>query len=145
MKIFKSYNELLTMSSFEDRFRYLMVGGTVGIETFGFDRIFNQRFYMSKEWKSVRNKVITRDYGCDLGLKDYPIFGNSIVVHHINPISMEDLENHTDFLFDLNNLITVSSVTHNAIHYGQSNYPKTLQPIERFSGDTCPWRKTNAI
>lgn len=136
----KTYTELSKFTTFKDRFDYLQLNGQVGKDTFGFDRVFNQRFYRSREWKNCRNYVIDRDRGCDLGVEGFEIVGQSILIHHMNPISIEDLENHSDFLLNPEYLISVTHNTHNAIHYGDSNILVTA-PIERSPNDTCPWRK----
>ena len=133
-----SYRELLQFSTFEERFSYLSLLGQVGAETFGYDRIFNQQFYHSSEWRRARSGIILRDNGCDLGVPGYEIHSR-IYIHHINPITLEDLENGSDILLDPENLVCVSKQTHDAIHYGSvSSLPKV--PIERVPGDTCPWR-----
>lgn len=137
----KTYQELSQFSTFEDRYRYLRIGGRVGADTFGFDRVFNQRFYSSSEWKRVRHEVITRDMGCDLGIADREIFGR-IIIHHMNPISLRDLEEGSDFLLNPDFLICVSHDTHNAIHYGDEHLLPRLPP-ERTPFDTCPWKKKN--
>lgn len=138
MNISRNYTELSRLKTFKERFEYLSLKGSVGKETFGFDRMFNQRFYTSKEWKHVRDLVIVRDNGCDLGLEDFPILGR-IYIHHLNPFTMEDLEKHPSVLLDPEYLISVSFDTHNAIHYGsESLLPK--EPVERKKNDTCPWR-----
>ena len=138
MKI-RTYSELIRLPTFEERFEYLKLGGKVGKDTFGFDRIFNQKFYTSKEWKQVRDFVIIRDNGCDLAHKDHTIYGSKIIIHHMNPISLEDIENNTDILLNPEYLITTIHNTHNAIHYGDANLlPK--DPIERTKNDTCPWK-----
>lgn len=137
--IIRTYSELITLPTFEERFRYLKLDGAVGQDTFGFDRIFNQRFYKSREWKRVRDIVIARDMGCDLGIEDREIYGN-ILIHHLNPISLEDLENHTDYLLNPEYLICTTHATHNAIHYGDESLLVTA-PIERTKNDTCPWRR----
>lgn len=135
----KNYIELSRLKTFEERFQYLQLNGSVGIDTFGFDRYLNQALYRSKEWKDVREKVIIRDNGCDLGILGYEIFSKPLI-HHINPITQEQIENRDPSIFDMNNLITVTHKTHNAIHYGiDSNYSR--QPIERTKGDTTLWRK----
>ena len=126
--------------TFKERLEYLQLNGQVGKDTFGFDRVFNQRFYRSREWKNLRNYVIDRDRGCDLGVEGFEIFGQNILIHHMNPISLEDLENHSDFLLNPEYLISVTHTTHNAIHYGDAKLIVT-GPIERFPNDTCPWRK----
>lgn len=133
-----SYRELIQLKSFEERFEYLKLHGQVGRETFGFDRYLNQQFYRSKEWRQFRSLIITREEGLDLGLVGFPILGSPIV-HHLNPLTPEDVENSTDVLFDPNNVILVSHNTHEAIHYGDANLlPKA--PIERRPNDTIPWR-----
>lgn len=134
----RSYRELLQFKTFEDRFDYLKLVGEVGNPTFGYDRYFNQQFYHSSEWRRARNRIILRDNGCDLGMPDYEIHGR-IYIHHINPITKQDVEELSDNLFDPDNLICVTFDTHNAIHFGdERTLPKT--PIERAPGDTCPWR-----
>lgn len=138
MKI-KTYSELVRLETFEERFDYLKLSGVVGMDTFGFDRIFNQQFYSSKEWKRIRDKIIIRDYGCDLGIKGYEIFGQRIYIHHMNPISMKDIATQTEFLLNPEFLITVSHSTHNAIHYGGKELI-TQEPIVRTKNDTCPWK-----
>lgn len=135
---FKCYSELRSLSSFEDRFNYLRLRGKVGQDTFGFDRIFNQMFYRSKEWKSVRDKVIIRDNGCDLGVEGREIYGR-IIIHHMNPISIDDIKDNTDFLLNPEYLITTIHSTHNAIHYGNEHL-LMKNPVERTKFDTCPWK-----
>lgn len=137
MRIIRTYDELINIDSFEDRFEYLKIPGKVGAETFGFDRWLNQIFYKTKEWKRIRDEVIVRDMGCDLACKDYPI-GGKIIIHHMNPICMDDIVNRSDILLNPNFLICTSHNTHNAIHYGDQNLlPK--KPIERRPGDTKLW------
>lgn len=133
----RRYSELCRLQTFEERFDYLKLKGVVGESTFGFDRYLNQLLYRSSEWKRVRNAVIVRDDGCDMGLADYP--ANRIIVHHMNPLSVEDLENRSDLIFDPEFLICVSFNTHNAIHFGDETLLPKL-PVERKPGDTCPWR-----
>lgn len=128
------------MTTFQDRFNYLRLDGQVGKDTFGFDRIFNQRFYRSREWKAVRDFVIIRDNGCDLGIEGHEIHGQNILIHHLNPITLDDIENRTDILLDPEYLITTIHNTHNAIHYGDDGLLVTA-PIERSANDTCPWRR----
>lgn len=137
MKI-KSYSELSLLPTFKERFEYLKLGGTVGADTFGFDRIFNQKFYQSYEWKTVRNEIIVRDLGCDLGIEDRQIFGR-ILIHHMNPISLKDISDATKFLLNPEYLICVSHDTHNAIHYGDIRLVKK-DLVERKPNDTCPWK-----
>ena len=135
----KSYQELMRIQSFEDRFDYLKLHGTVGQETFGFDRYMNQSLYNSPEWKSVRRKVIIRDHGCDLAVKGMEIFG-VIVVHHINPLTVEDLFDRSDRILNMDNLISTSPNTHKAIHFGDKSLLATPMVI-RTKGDTTPWKK----
>lgn len=134
----KTYEELITFKTFEDRKGYLKLYGKVGKDTFGFDRVFNQRFYKSREWHDIRNEVITRDMGCDLGIYDREIFGK-ILIHHMNPISIDDILKSSNFLLEPNYLICVSHETHNYIHYGIKHPEQTL-PKERYRNDMCPWK-----
>jgi hypothetical protein len=134
----KSYNELITIPTFEERFRYLKVYGVIGDQTFGNDRYLNQKLYTLSKWKRVRDKVILRDNGCDLGCEGFEIY-SKIIVHHINPITVEDIVAGNPCVFDLNNLISTSHNTHNAIHYGDEKL-LIVAPIERKQYDTCPWR-----
>ena len=135
---YKSYRNLILLPTFEERYEYLKIQGVVGESLFGFDRYMNQEFYTSKEWRQFRNRIIARDEGCDLGLKDYPI-GGRVIIHHINPLVIADFENSTDALFDPDNVICVSNNTHEAIHFGAERLlPAT--PIERRPNDTIPWR-----
>lgn len=135
----KTYSELSKIASFEDRFRYLSLNGAIGEQTFGFDRYLNQFFYRSQKWKSIRDSVIIRDCGCDLGIDGYEIHGR-ILIHHINPITLRDIEYESEFLLDPEYLICTSHNTHNAIHYGDEGLLVTT-PIERVRNDTCPWRR----
>ena len=139
MKNIKTYSELITIPTFEERFEYLKLDGQVGVETFGFDRYLNQAFYKSDEWLSIRDYVITRDNGCDLGMEGYEIYGR-ILIHHINPITKDDIIQRSRILLDPENLITTVKRTHDAIHYGDSNLLMKA-PIERRKNDTCPWRR----
>lgn len=133
----RSYNELRRLRTFEDRFDYLSLKGIVGQSTFGFDRWLNQAFYKSKQWKDVRDMVIVRDDGCDLGIQGYEIY-SELLVHHMNPLSAEDIENGESWILDPDFLITTSLQTHNAIHYGDERLlPKG--PIIRQPGDTRLW------
>ena len=134
----RTYSELIQLPTFEERFDYLRLDGVVGKDTFGFDRYLNQQFYRSSEWKRIRNQVIVRDNGCDLGIDEYEIHGR-ILIHHMNPISIEDLQHMSDLLMNPEYLICVSHRTHNAIHYGDENLIVSA-PIERSQNDTCPWR-----
>lgn len=140
MTSIRTYSELITLPTFEERFAYLKLDGIVGVDTFGFDRIFNQQFYRSKEWKKVRDSIIVRDNGCDLGIEGRDIRGQRIIIHHMNPISLNDITKATDYLMNPEYLITTIHNTHNAIHYGDSNL-LTTAPIERSRFDTCPWKK----
>lgn len=133
----KSYTELSKLKSFEDRFNYLKLDGKVGVSTFGYDRYLNQIFYKSQKWKQARDKVIIRDNGCDLGIDGYQI-NDKIIIHHMNPISLEDIEKGSNVIYDPEYLICVSDNTHNAIHFGNDNIlEKTI--IERKPGDTKLW------
>ncbi len=135
----RTYKELSRLKTFEERFAYLQLKGIIGKDTFGFDRVFNQMFYHSQEWKRIRDKVIIRDNGCDLGISGYDIYGK-IIIHHMNPIFMDDIKNQTDFLLNPDYLICTTLNTHNAIHYGDENL-LAKAPIERNRNDTCPWKK----
>ena len=135
----RTYTELIKLPTFLDRFRYLKLDGVVANETFGFDRYLNQRFYKSAEWRRVRDQVIIRDQGCDLGVPGREIQG-TIIVHHMNPISIEDIERNPEVLFDPNTLICVSLDTHNALHYGDESILDQEVVVERRPGDTTPWR-----
>ena len=137
--IIRTYSELITLPTFEDRYEYLRLGGKVGEETFGFDRYLNQLLYKSNEWLDVRDYVILRDHGCDLGILDREIPGR-ILVHHMNPINVEDILRRSKFLLDPEYLISTMKSTHDAIHYGDSSLLITA-PIERTINDTCPWRR----
>lgn len=134
----KTYSELIALPTFEDRFEYLQLKGIVGQETFGFDRYLNQILYNSKEWKHLRNEIIVRDDGCDLALEGFEIHGR-ILIHHINPITIDDVIKRREMVFDPENLICVTHNTHNAIHYGDKSLLIT-GPIERRANDTCPWK-----
>ena len=136
----KCYTELSKLDSFEERYKYLRIKGSVGAETFGFDRYLNQVFYRSQRWKEVRDFVFIRDNGCDLGVDGYEIHG-SFIIHHMNPITIKDIELESDFLIDPEYLISTILNTHNAIHYGDDSLLVTA-PIERRKNDTCPWRMT---
>ena len=138
-KIIKTYSELITFPTFEERFQYLKLGGAIGVETFGYDRYLNQILYNSPEWKRFRNKIAVRDNGCDLALEGFEIHC-SILIHHINPITVEDVLRRNPCIFDPENAITTMLRTHNAIHYGDESL-LMLAPKERTANDTCPWRK----
>lgn len=137
--IIRTYSELLKLKTFEERYRYLRLNGKVGEETFGFDRWLNQRFYKDPEWLSIRDKVIIRDNGCDLGIKDRKITGR-IIVHHMNPITKEDILRRSDFLLNPDYLICTVKNTHDAIHYGDDSL-LINEFVERSRNDTCPWRR----
>ena len=139
MKI-RTYSELITLTTFEERYEYLKLNGQVGVETFGFDRYLNQMFYRSQEWKSIRNHVIIRDNGCDLGIEGREIYGQ-ILIHHMNPITKEDILNRTEFLLNSDYLISTIKSTHDAIHYGDKDL-LIKDPIIRTENDTCPWKQT---
>ena len=134
----RTYRECMQFTTFQERYRYLQIGGQVGKETFGFDRYLNQMLYRTPEWKRFRREMIVRDNGCDLGCEGYEIYGN-VLVHHINPITVEDVINRNPCIFDPNNVICTSLNTHNAIHYGDESLLIT-EPIARTKNDTCPWR-----
>lgn len=141
----RSYRELQSLKTFDERFKYLKLDSTVGQSTFGFDRILNQIFYKSEEWKAVRRFVIIRDTGCnnwccDLGIKDNPITG-PILVHHMNPIDVKDIEDYSDFLLNPEYLISTQLSTHNPLHFGLDLKPVNRNPIERTRNDMNPWRK----
>jgi len=133
----RCYSELVSFKTFEERFEYLKLDGIVGNETFGYDRYLNQLLYKSSDWKKIRNEVIARDNGCDLGIDGHEIF-ISPLVHHINPITIEDIKNRNPIIFDSENLITTILSTHNAIHYG---YKLSNNIQNRVPNDTCPWKQ----
>lgn len=134
----RTYSELIKIPTFLERFKYLKLNGSVGVDTFGFDRYLNQTFYRSYEWKRLRNDIIVRDMGCDLGLEGYDIF-DKILVHHMNPIGPNDIIHRSDYLLDPEFLICTSKLTHDAIHYGDEQI-LYQDPVIRTPGDTCPWR-----
>lgn len=134
----RTYSELIIRNSFVDRYNYLKLVGQVGVETFGFDRYINQMLYKSQKWLEARRKVIIRDKGCDLGVDGYEI-GDRIIVHHMNPITLEDIEEEKPEIFNPEFLISCSFITHNAIHYGDESLLPKL-PVERSANDTCPWK-----
>lgn len=134
----RTYSELIAFQTFKERFNYLKLDGLVGESTFGFDRYLNQMFYRSQRWKEIRDFVIIRDNGCDLGVEGYDIHSR-IVIHHMNPITIEDIRKESEFLLDPEFLICTIHNTHNAIHYGDENL-LIKAPIERSKNDTCPWK-----
>lgn len=136
---FKTYSELMNLHTFEERFQYLKLEGAIGQETFGFQRWLNQEFYHSSEWLSFRDSIIIRDNGCDLGVPGFEIY-SSILIHHLNPITYDDLLNRNTCVLDSENVICTKLSTHNAIHYGDENL-LIIAPIQRSHNDTCPWRK----
>ena len=139
-RIIRTYSELIKLPTFKERYEYLRLGGKVGEETFGFDRYLNQIFYTSDEWRSLRNHIITRDNGCDLAMPGREISeGVKILIHHMNPITVDDILNRSDFLLNPEYLICTIKNTHDAIHYGNSDL-LYKDPIVRFKNDTCPWR-----
>lgn len=138
-KSIKTYSELVKLNTFEERYKYLKLEGKVGEDTFGFDRYLNQIFYKTDEWKSVRDYVISRDNGCDLGMSDREIKFGKILVHHMNPITKEDILNRSDMLLNPEYLITTTKNTHDAIHYGSDDL-LYQDPVERYENDTCPWK-----
>ena len=139
MKI-RTYRELIQLPTLKERFRYLKLSGAVGKATFGYDRYLNQNFYRSQDWKRLRNEIIVRDDGCELGLEGHPIAGR-IFIHHINPIDDEDIINSTEYLMNPDYLICVSHDMHNAIHYGNEDILRAKDFMPRTPNDTCPWKE----
>lgn len=147
--IIRTYSELITLPTFEERYAYLRLDGEVGKETFGYDRYINQVLYNSWKWRRFRDSIIIRDNGCDLAHEDYEIKSwidengkmrhQKIIIHHINPITLDDIIKEHPMVFDPENVITTTFDTHNAIHYGNESLLRTA-PIERSRNDTCPWR-----
>lgn len=138
MRIIRTYSELITLPTFLERFDYLNLSGRVGDPTFGSKRYLNQLLYSTDRWKSLRNKIIIRDDGCDLGIIGREIYSRA-TIHHINPITIEDVLNNNPMVFDPENLITASDMTHKAIHYGDENL-LIKEPTIRREYDTCPWK-----
>lgn len=134
----RTYSELSKLTSYQDRFKYLKLDGAVGEATFGFDRYLNQLFYRSQRWKKIRDEVIVRDGGCDLGIEGYEIYKYAMI-HHMNPIAAKDIQDESEYLLNPEYLITTTQKTHNAIHYGNEDLLITM-PVERTKNDTCPWR-----
>ena len=137
MKI-RTYSELIKLPTFKERYQYLILDGSVGADTFGFDRYLNQLFYRSQKWRAIRDRVIVRDDGCDLGVEGYTIYGK-IIIHHMNPITLDDIMNESDYLLNPEFLIATTHNTHNAIHYSDESL-LISDPIVRTKNDTCPWR-----
>ena len=135
----RTYSELITLPTFTERYNYLKLSGSVGIETFGFDRYLNQTLYRSPEWKRFRRDMIIRDNGLDLACEGYEIVGK-ILLHHIDPLTVEDVLRRDPKIFDPENVICTSLNTHNAIHYGDESLLVT-EPIIRTKNDTCPWKR----
>lgn len=135
----RTYSELSKLRTFKERYEYLKLSSVVGEDTFGYDRYLNQQFYKSKAWKRIRDQVIIRDNGCDLGIDDRYI-NSRIYVHHMNPITKSDIINLTEYLLNPEYLICVSKNTHDAIHYGSEELLYTNHMVERRPNDTCPWR-----
>ncbi|WP_288887060.1 hypothetical protein [uncultured Eubacterium sp.] len=138
--IIRTYSELITFETFEERFQYLKLDGSIGEDTFGFDRYLNQLFYRSPEWRQVRNFVITRDLGCDLAIPEREIINQQILIHHMNPLTKDDIINKTDFLLNPEYLICTTKRTHNAIHYSDDRILIPDGPVVRTKNDQCPWR-----
>lgn len=135
----RTYSELSKLKTFEERFKYLQLSdGHVGADTFGYDRYLNQQFYKTREWKRLRDELIIRDNGCDLGIEGREIFGK-IIIHHLNPITKDDILNQTDYLTNPDYLICTTQTTHNAIHYGDESLLLST-PVARTPNDTCPWK-----
>lgn len=138
IQMIRTYSEAIRINDFKERYKYLQLFGEVGVDTFGYDRYLNQMFYHDPAWRDIRNKVIVRDNGCDLAYENRPIF-SGLIVHHINPITKQDVLDRSSKLFDLDNLICVSPITHRAIHYGDER-SIISEPAVRRPNDTCPWR-----
>ena len=134
----KTYTDLIQLKTFKERYDYLRLGGVVGRDTFGYDRYLNQRFYQSPEWKQIRRDVIIRDEGRDLAMEGYELHGG-IYVHHMNPVTIDDLANSAEWILDPEYLVCVSKQTHDAIHYGDASLLPQL-PKERTPNDMCPWK-----
>ena len=134
----RCYSEFIQIPSFKERYEYLRLNGIVGQETFGYDRYLNQAFYRSSEWKRVRNQIIVRDCGCDLGVEGFEI-NDKILIHHMNPITIDDIVHRPEYCLNPEFLISVSIMTHEAIHYGDESL-LVIEPIQRLPNDTIPWR-----
>lgn len=137
MKI-RTYTELIRIDDFVERYEYLRLRGEVGVSTFGWERWMNQMLYRSSKWRRTRDKVIIRDMGCDLAHQDFQI-GDRIIIHHMNPLTLEQIEDDVDEIYEPEFLVCTSHMTHNAIHYGDQSLLPQL-PVERMPGDTCPWK-----
>ena len=133
----RTYSELITIPTFEERYNYLKLNGIVGKETFGYDRYLNQLLYRSSDWRSFRDRIIIRDNGCDLACEGFEL-QSRIIIHHIDPITVEDILNKHPKVFDPENVVSTSHNTHLAIHYGDKNLI-SIAPINRYKNDTCPW------
>ncbi len=134
----KCYSELIALPTFIERYRYLKLNGVVGEDTFGFKRWLNQVLYTSSDWKSFRREIARRDNGCDLAVRGFEVYG-PVIIHHIVPITYEDVLNRSECLFDPENVILTQLSTHNAIHYGDESL-LNIAPVERTPNDTCPWK-----
>ena len=134
----RTYSELITIPTFEERYNYLKLNGIVGKETFGYDRYLNQLLYRSSDWRSFRDRIIIRDNGCDLACEGFEL-QSRIIIHHIDPITVEDIINKHPKVFDSENVVSTSHNTHLAIHYGDKNLI-SIGPINRHKNDTCPWK-----
>ena len=138
----RTYSELIEIPSYEERLEYLLLRGLVGDITFGGSRLLNQSFYRSREWKKIRRDVILRDNGCDLSHPDYQIVGK-LIVHHIEPLTIDDVRLNSQKIYDMENLVCTSLISHNAIHYGDASLAQATQFVERRPNDTCPWKGGN--
>ena len=136
----RTYTELIQLDNYMDRYEYLKLGSVIGIATFGYDRYLNQIFYRSPEWRSFRREIVIRDRACDMAFDGFDISGGMIVVHHLNPITVDDVLRRSSKLFDPENVVAVSELTHKAIHYGDASLLPHIKPIERAPNDMCPWR-----
>lgn len=139
MTLIKTYSELITLPTFIERFRYLKLNGRVGEDTFGYERYLNQILYHSHDWKIFKRDIVLRDNGCDLACEGF-VIPSRVLIHHINPITVEDILNRAPCVFDPENVITTVLRTHNAIHYGDESL-LPMEPVERKPFDTCPWRQ----
>lgn len=140
MTMIRTYTELIKLPTFEERFEYLKLNGAVGNQTFGYDRYLNQNFYRSSMWRQLRHKIILRDMGCDLGVEGYEIYGK-VIIHHMNPITANDIEESSIYLMNPEYLICVSNETHQAIHYGDKSLLREMEVVERRPNDTSPWKQ----